>query len=795
MPRTLRARQRRRVAFFRIPFVLSALLLLLSVALGPSVAAEPVTAPDKPTTELEGQESNESRVVLTGTVVDRRGVAVACEAAVLVERELVVACSDDGQFQLEVAGGLRPEGESLVVYAPGFRDHIQAVGSDNEPLHVRLRRGRSRRAQTTTRSAPHWRELTRREPKAARGFEVGGASTNPSRHAEAAGGYGDINRTLHGLPGVSGDTAASARLRVRGAERHETLTFIDGIRIQDATHLGGLFGALDPDLTTQVQVDGAAPSAALPDSLGGVIHATYLDRPHDRFDGAIDLSFLGAGAHVAVDLGKNPGQGASLVLGARRSLLQAYLGVFDAIGVTDIPLDIVDFGSAYGRLGLPLGEKSRLRITLLHLHDRALLDDLNLRHRVLGGSLRWDSEPGPRSRLFIELSWSWEEEAEPPTDNVYPGKRIWAEAVHRGRVLAGVEQEFGSASRFRIGIDAGPVLRRARGELFDPSMLPAWAALPQADLSGTALLEDDLLSDHGELDLYGEVELAELGLLDLRFGARISLLNDSLTPRVSPRVALVLPLPTGTILRGSVALTHQDRPDLRLLGAAPERPERGVVATVAVAQELSDVAVFEITTWGRALDHLQVPTGGPTRWAGDGVGLAGGLDLTWMFRLGRFEANAGWSFLGTRRSNPHEDRFRSTVPTGGDQRHDVEVGARLLVGRQRNFTIGLGYSGASGPPASTLSPLQQESGSFLWDLTGLNNRRLVPTHRVDLRLEHRIPTRFFRLRASFEVNADLGGRVFLENCPVEAADGEVPSCGSLTFWPQVRPWLGLKAEW
>ena len=182
-------------------------------------------------------------------------------------------------------------------------------------------------------------------------------------------------------------------------------------------------------------------------------------------------------------------------------------------------------------------------------------------------------------------------------------------------------------------------------------------------------------------------------------------------------------------------------------------------------------------------------------WEYDGTGLAGGVDVTGLVRIGRFEANGAWSLLAARRTNPHEAESASTIPPGGDQRHDVEVGARLHVGRLRNFTVGLAYSGASGPPSSTLSPVAQGEGRYLWAVTGVNDRRLEARHRVDLRLEHRIPTRFFRLRASFELNADLGGQVFLENCESAPPAGEDPSCQPLTFWPPLRPWLGLKAEW
>jgi len=731
---------------------------------------------------------------VSGHVVDRAGRAVPCEGALLVEREVFTACDEDGRFSLPIASPLAADGETLVIYAPGYRDHLQiVVGS--AAVQATLIRGRSRRAQSTVRSAPPWRELPRRAPVADRSTNVGSSATNPARHAEAAGGYQDLNRTLHGLPGVSGDTAASARLRVRGAEPHETLTLIDGIRIQDPTHLNGLFGALDPDLAREVRVDGAAPSVVVPDSLGGAIRASYLDGPHDRFDGAADISFLGLGAHIAVDLGKEPGQGARLVIAGRRSLLQAYLTVFDALGVTDIPLDTVDFGSAYASFSVPTSDTSRLRFSLLHLHDRALFDDVNLRHRMVGGSMQWDAAPGPRTDVFVHLSWGWEENAEPETDTVYPGKREWSSGVHRGRVLIGAKQGFGADHTLTVGLDAGPVLRRARGELFDPVLVPVWAGLPQADRTQDILPRTSFLQDHGEIDLFGEAVLKGLGPATLRLGSRVSLLNASLRPRVSPRVAASVPLSTGTVLRGSVGLTHQDRPELMLLGASQSRPERAWTAALSAAQEFAGIAVIEVTAWGRALDHLLVPDRAAGTWASDGTGLAGGLDVTGLLSVGRFEANAGWSFLGTRRTNPHETEFAATVATGGDQRHDVEVGARLLLGRTRNFTVGLGYSGASGPPTSTLTPVLQDNETYLWSIRGINDRRLAATHRVDLRLEHRIPTRFLRLRASFELNADLGGRVFLENCPAEGANGAAPTCGPLTFWPAVRPWLGLKADW
>lgn len=745
--------------------------------------------------------SAEAGDALHGQVVDRRGRPVACEGAVLVELEAVVSCDDEGRFALPLPAE-RPGELSLVVYAPGYRD-AQLVVDGAGPVTVTLRRGRSRRAQSTT-FGGGWRSLDRTPPAVDESLDLGSSTLTPGDHALSGGGYGDVNRSLQSLPGVTGDTAASAQLRIRGGEPHETLMFVDGIRLREPTHLGGLFGAFDPDLAERVTVATAAPSAALPESLGGAVDVEYVDRPRDRVDGAIDLSFLAAGAHLAVALDKKPKPRASLVLGARRSLLQAYLGAFQAAGAVDIPLRTVDYGSYMGRLTLEPTDTQSLRFTVLHLHDRALFDDVNSRHRAVGGSVDWVARPGPRTSISTLFAWRWEELAEPDTDFEYPGKRTWTDDEQRGRLKVQVDHGFGDAHALRFGIDGGLVFAETTGVLLDTRSLPPWAALPNADLLIPSAVAPGA-RQHGELDLFGEVELRDLGdVLDLRAGLRGTILDASLTPHLSPRLAVALRPASGTVVRGSVALVHQARSDtyVTIVGdPAQLRPERAVIGQLGFGQTLGPVGVIELMGWVRGMDNLVVP------WmprlgqidfegslANHGRGLSGGADVSWRWAPGRFELGAAYSLLVARRWNDQEEGISGSVPAAGDQRHQVRADARVFLGRQRGFVIGLGWTSKSGWPSSTLTPLHS-GDRWLWQVTGLNDRRLPDVHRVDLRIEHRIPTRRVRIRGSFELNADLGGRVFLENCPSDAPADAPPECTALTFWPAVRPWLGLKVEW
>lgn len=738
--------------------------------------------------------------LLTGRTVDGRGRPVACEGAVLVELDLVAACDDAGRFQIplprEATGDL-----TVVVYASGYRDARVQVGGE-AALTVVLRRGRSSRSQSTT-FGGGWRSLDRAPPALHDDLSPGDATVTPADHALQGGGYGDLNRSLHALPGVTGDTAASARLRIRGGEPRETLVFVDGIRLREPTHLGGLFGAFDPDLIERVTVSTGLPSAAVPESLAGAVDAEYVDGPRDRVDGTIDLSFLAAAANLAVrlDRDRDPSPRASLVLGARRSLLQAYLGAFQAAGAVDIPLRTVDYGSYLGRFVLEPSDQHRVRVSVLHLHDRSLFDDVNERHRAWGGSVDHTARPGPRTRLSTLVAWGWEELAEPETDFEYPGKRTWTDEQHRGRLRTLLEQDFGGEHRLRVGLDAGLVLGRTRGELLDTRALPAWAALPNADLV-QPLVRIDESRNHAELDLFAEVDLLELGgVVDLRGGLRATVLDATLTPRLSPRLAATVPVGRSTVLRGSVGLVHQARTDPLIvsedLGTPGLKPERALIALLGAGQDLGPAGVVEALGWVRAMDHLVVGADsgvGEPVWTNDGRGVATGADVGWRWALGRFEANAAYSLLVTRRWNPRHVAFPEAVAPAGDQRHDVTLGGRVYLGKRRGFVVGLGWTSKSGWPASTLEPVRDDD-RWSWQVVGLNDRRLPAIHRLDLRLEHRIPTRRVRIRGSFELNADLGGRVFLENCRSEGPESEPPGCEALTFWPAVRPWLGLKVEW
>jgi hypothetical protein len=736
---------------------------------------------------------------ILGEVRDaRRGTPLACEEVLVLDRDLATSCDQYGRFRLE---GLEPGPIELLIIAAGHRDllsQLELRSGQRLERSFELRRGRSRTTEIVVHATPPWRPDPRSSSEPDTSTIVGTHRLVQGDHRALGGSYDDVQRSLHRAPGIVGDTLSNVRFFVRGGLPHETLVEIDGIRIGNPAHLAGSFSIFDANLLRELQVETGVPGAAEAESLSGILRAQYHDGPHDRIDGTVDLSFLQGAAALSAKLDRE-GK-ATMVAGARRSLLQGYLGLFQAAGALDVNVRTVDYGDYFLRFRGQPDDRNRLRVTGLYSHDRMLLDDVNLHHRVVGGALDWHHRAAARTEVELLAAYSWNFDAEPQVEDFeYPNAREWLRAEHRLRVRALVAQGFGERHLLRAGLDGAYVLEQARGELLDRTTTPTWAALPLADYQHP-VREQDLRTAWPELAVFAEHEWRRIGeLLDLRVGIRVNASSASRRPWASPRLGLSLPLPSGTVIRGAVGLLHQELRE----GLLPDQreglgPERNLVALLAVAQDFGEAGVVRLSTWYKGYDRLVVHADDPAAsnpTANQGTGSAVGAEIDWSAAVGRWELGAGYAIGSSQRSNPLNQRFPQRIAVAADQRHGAHAQGRVWLGRRKNLMLGLSYSVQSGWPLSTVSPLYLvDREQWLWEVDGLNDRRLPWLHRLDFRLEHRSEYRRWRLITSFEVNAEPGGRVFTENCRAPEGDDEEASCELQTFLPQVRPWLGIKAE-
>lgn len=627
------------------------------------------------------------------------------------------------------------------------------------------------------------------------------------------GTYGDLQRALHRLPGISGDTGNLSAFNIRGGEPYEAWTAIDGIRIRYATHLAGFTSLFDPDLVSSVRVDTGAPSATTRSGLSGAVHVGYIDGPHDRVDGLLDLNFLQLSGHVAVDVDRTEDDKAAVVVGARYSLLDLYIGAWKATGEIDPEFDTVRYIDSFVRTTFKPRDNDRVRVSGLFSTDRLLLDDVNAQTFVGGASIDWDREL-PTADLRARFTWSLNRVQEPDAgDFVYPNPRRWSETQHRIEGLFGAEKQLNDRVRLRVGASGAAVYVRGEGEFLRTSSLPPWAPLPLADYGldridmaagwwrpDVALwIEADAKNVLGPLQLVGGLRVAVAGLGYVDF---------------EPRLTAAVPLPTKTLIKASVGVVSQPRYEAELLhprfGNPELAPERAVMADVVVEQKLPGKGDGVVALGGffKRYDRLVVSTGAlGLAWSpapnslnpvytNDGVGWAAGLEAQVQGRIKRFGGSVAYTLVFTERTNPYGLRFTDPIAPSGDQRHDVTASMDVLLGKKKRFRVSAMYAFKSGRPVADLAPVQQSGDTWTWSIVGLGDRRFDPLHRVNLRFEHTIMRTKVLVRGIAEVNAEPFGAGFVENCDSVPLEGEtVPACAPFGFLPPVRPWLGLKFEW
>ena len=751
-----------------------------------------------------------TKAALPGTVITGRvlhgssGRPVPTAVVGIADLDIEVLCDTDGRFVIENL----PDGPlELVVAAPGYRKRqlsVRARPNARGELAIRLRAQPGDPSETVVRSDPPWR-VAQRSPLAPDPTPQGSRHKLSRRDLELdAAILGDPIGAIHRLPGVAADSGPNSWFLVRGGSPDEVLTELDGIRIRELHHLTGIVSILDGALLKQATLETSAPDAHLESGLSGGFFLESIQRPTDRIDGAVDLSLLGLSGHVATVL--DPESKHSVILSSRRSFLSAYMEAASSLGAVSESTQ-ADYGQYFARYSGQPSKGQDIGVTLLYSHDRIVFDDVNLRHRVLGISADWKWKISDETRLRGQLTHSSNESAQPEDEAFdHPLYRTWQDKEHRTRLRAHFRHEFTAERAIDAGVDASTTSRELAGDFADTRHLPPWIHRPLAELSARAI-RSATRSTWPDLILFAQGRWDRiLGPLAIRIGLRASLLNRGPRPWIAPRVAASLPLPWGTTFRGSFGLHHQHRLDPLVVDRDTGRldllPERAAHLTVAVDQWFDFGLLLGLEAWHKHYDQLVVAPDSPedlvtgAEFSNEGYGQAQGIEARASLRRGRVGLDVSYTLLRSVRTNPLATRFRGERPAMGDQRHGLHAKAELTIGRRRSFLVALDYSYASGWPTSTLSRAPgPQADTYLWVVSGLQDRRLPDLHRIGLRVEGTHSLRWIRLRGTATVLATPSGSGFVEDCPsLSAEDGAPPSCRSLNYLPVVMPWVGLRAE-
>jgi hypothetical protein len=231
-----------------------------------------------------------------------------------------------------------------------------------------------------------------------------GATRIEAREIDAAPALAeaDVLRTVQLLPSVATASDFSSALYVRGGSPDQTLVMLDGTPLFNPYHLGGLFGAIDPDAVSAVDVLPGAFPARVGDRLSGVIDIQTRDGGRDRVRGFGGTSLISTRAGVE---GPLPGGRGSYLVSGRRTYVDLFTRAAYASGLIDATLPYA-FSDGHLKVTHDVGTLGRVSAAVYvdeeglgmprerpsgeyEVRPGALSDDVNFRWGSRVGTLRF----------------------------------------------------------------------------------------------------------------------------------------------------------------------------------------------------------------------------------------------------------------------------------------------------------------------------------------------------------------------------------------------------------------------
>ncbi len=623
------------------------------------------------------------------------------------------------------------------------------------------------------------------------------------------GAVSDVNMVVHTLPSVSRSSFFVGNFSIRGGAPEETVTYLDGVRL-NVPDIQGLLSRFNPNLVEDVTVHAGSQPAHLGESVAGVLDIRYSDPQNDRVHALVDLNLLTISGQISGPIGKK-GSPVSFVFSARRALLDLYLAVIELTGLYD-GLKF-GYGDAFTRLHFDVGNTGRDVIDL-----SVLWADAHITHAPEGAvprverknnllvALRHRWTPSSRIRGSTQVALTWEENRDER------GEQLLVRAARlRPSARADVAVGLFKTSEFVGGIDFEATRMHDAGAFFDVRRRPTWVEAAWAD--DLALrTELDTLGWQTELGVYGELTWKSFLNLPLegRVGARVTPINPTGAPVVSPRAALALRLKSGTTFKVHGGITHQFPTQQGVydpaLGADDPQPGQALTVAGSIEQHFEFGLNLRFEAYNRTLRNLLVwpdtdeaiDGGGTFEMVGSGF--ARGFDVSVGVRQPNWGLWGSYSFLSAQRTNPLNTAGPTTYEPWFSTPHGVKLGGDFRFGKRRDWIFSAGLQMAQGRPFSPVRhTFDRDSATWMGDAYDYGAERHGWQNAISVRLEHR---RVYFGRLKLSVYVDLANIQFDRNMTVmrvrdtdyDLADRpSLPALFDAARLP-LLPWIGVRGE-
>jgi len=643
------------------------------------------------------------------------------------------------------------------------------------------------------------------------GIDVGSFRLGKRDIELAAGAVSDVAMAIHQLPSVSRQSFFRGSYSIRGSDERELITYLDGVPLINGS-VAGFLSRFNPNLIDQLTIHAGSQPASMAGAVGGITEIDYVAPDNTGFHGLADLGVITLSGQVSGPLGKK-GAPASFVVSVRRSFLDAYIALLEALGLYE-GLGF-SYGDVYVRFHATPGPKRRhfLDCTFFWGDDtlkwkRGATPTKDVGH-VAFGSVRARWVPSERFEWRQQL-WL-----------IYETTRHleWDEPFHttqrlRPAVRTEVDVAITDSAEFSGGAEFQGIRVQEEGDFADYRRYPTWVEGSWASRA-PAISPISAASLFPELALYGELSWSRLGRLPVlgTVGLRWTPLNATGTQMLSPRAGLALPFATGTTVKVHAGQTQQVPLDLGLYDAdyGPSTPKASKALTVSAAIEqtysvgLSLRAEFyyrwlsDLLVWSDDPDQLGMPGSIDTA----GTGFATGVDIVAGIRRPGWGVQASWSGLLSRRTNPLATLGPQTIQPHFVSPHQIKVSGDFQFGRRRNWTLaGNLHLSAPRPTSPMIHNLNPETGVWASVPYNYNSLHLGWTNVASLRLEHRFVVKG---RVKFSLYTELSNIRLERNVNVARArlpDADetnpidrpvVPAIYDAAGVPML-PWVGIRAE-
>jgi len=555
------------------------------------------------------------------------------------------------------------------------------------------------------------------------------------------GTLGDAVKVVQNMPGVARGVS-NAGLVIRGSNAEDSLVLLDGHRIPQLFHFGGLKSVYNSDFLETIDLYTGGFGARFGNATGGVVNLESKKPSLDKWEGYVDTSFIDATVLAEGPLTKQKNMGLGLAF--RRSTLDLIIPLVfsgnEDLSFTTLPV-YYDYQFKYY---YKIDKKHTLRVDWY-----GALDKLKLVTELVNDSEPEFSGAFGFETMFHSLVLHYDYKTDKFKSSFSPGFSFTAIDVNVGndlffnldaytlKFLEDISIKLTKQNTLNIGLDIEPRFAKIESNL----ILPPKEGDVDVSFSNSEKINTSQTSWDWIIGGYisDEIQIGNLLVIPgLRFEYYTHQEKHALSPRVAMRYKIIDPV----TIKAAAGLYHRiPDPDesYEPYGNTGLEFERAVHAIAGVEWNITDVISVDIQGYYKYLDNLVNKISGTSEdgkiYDNSGKGYVYGGEI--LIRHALSKNFFGWISYSINRAMRNDGPGTPYRLFDIDQTHNLVVVASYKF--LKTWRIGGRFQLSSGEPYTSItgSIFNADNGTYLplYDENNKNAERSGLYHKFDIRID------------------------------------------------------------